>query len=153
MSAASGTPSAPFATAIYQRLRDDATLAALATGGVFAALPQASRTDRPYVVVGLREFRDIGGPGPGGMQREGGTATVTVDVYSDFHGPQESEDIQTRIRQLLQRVDLLVPGYVLYRGSVMCEDERVFSDFDPDMPERSGYHGVQRWVGHLEELT
>lgn len=151
MSAATGTPSAPFATAIYQRLRDDATLGALAPGGVHASLPQASRTDRPYVVIGLREFRDNGGVGPGGMQREGGVATVTVDVFSDFHGPQETEDIQARIRQLLQRHDLSVSGFVLYRGSLMCEDERVFSDFDPDMPERSGYHGVQRWTGQLEE--
>lgn len=145
-----GSPLAPFADALYARLSGDAALAGLARTGtvaVVAELFQSSRTNRPYVIVGVRELRAPGGA----MQREGGKASVVVDVFSDFNGPEEAQDIQSRIRVLLQRFDLPVVGFTLYSGSLVCEEEQVFPDFDPDMPERSGYHGVQRWTGLLEE--
>lgn len=144
-----GSPLAPFADAIYRRLSGDATLLALATGGVGASLSRTERTEPPYVVVGSREL--LSTPDGGSMQIEGGSAAVTVEVFSKENGPQEAQDIQSRIRALLQRYDLSIAGYVMHGGSLICEDERVFSDFDPDMPERSGFHGVQRWTALLEE--
>lgn len=145
-----GSPLAAFADAIYSRLSGDAALAALARGGVFAALPESRRVDPlagAYVVVGHRTL----GPRAGAMQREGGNADVMVDVWSGYNGPAETQDIQAQIRRLLQRYDLAVVGFSLYSGSVTCTEEMCFADWDPDMPERSLFHGVQRWVGLLEE--
>lgn len=147
-----GTPLAPFADAIFTRLSADAILVAMLAGGVVASLPKASRTNRPYVVVGSeRELIDNGQAGA--MSREGGEGFVVIDVFSDYHGPSQAQDIQARIRVLLQRTDLAVPGYVLYGGSLIVKDERVIPDYDPDMPERSGFHGVQHVTGLLEELA
>lgn len=143
-----GSPLAPFADAIYLRLAGDATLAALASGGVHASLPESRRVDPPYVVIGHRTLGDQAGA----MQREGGNADVTVDVWSAYNGPAEAQDIQAQIRRLLLRQDIPVAGFALYGGSVTCPEEMCFADFDPDMPERSLFHGVQRWVGLLEEL-
>lgn len=143
-----GSPLAPFADAIYRRLSGSAVLATLATSGVFASLPESRRVDPPYVTVGHRTL----GNRAGAMQREGGNADVIVDVWSAYNGPAEAQDIQAQIRRLLQRYDLQVAGFALYSGSVTCDEEMCFPDFDPDMPERSLFHGVQRWVGLLEEL-
>jgi len=85
------------------------------------------------------------------MQREGGQATVTIDFWSDKNGPQETRTLQARSRTLLQRQDLTVSGFELTRGSVTCDDEKVFADSDPDIPERGLFHGVQRWTAWLEE--
>lgn len=146
-----GSPLAPFADAIFTRLSADAKLIALAPGGVYASLPESRRVDPTtsgaYVVVGHRAL----GPGAGAMQREGGSAAVMVDVWSAFNGPAEAQDIQSRIRALLQRADFPVTGFTLYAGSVSCDDEQCFQDFDRDMPQRTVYHGVQRWTGLIEE--
>jgi len=152
MPVVSGTPLIAFADAIFQRLSTDDALVALAPGGIVASLPQASRTLRPYVIVGSqRELQDR--TGAGAMSLEGGKASLVIDVFSDYHGPKEVQDIQARIRLLLQREDLPLVGAVLFGGSLMVEDERVIPDFDPDMPERSGFHGVQRVTGLVEELA
>ncbi len=144
-----GSPLAPFADAIYRRLAGDAVLATLAKSGVFASLPESARVDPPYVVVGHRAL----GNRAGAMQREGGNADVIVDVWSSYNGPAEAQDIQAQIRRLLQRQDFPVTGFSLYAGSVTCDEELCFPDWDPDMPQRSLFHGVQRWCGLLEELS
>lgn len=145
-----GSPLAPFADAVFGRLSRDAALAALALNGVYAALPVSTKVDvtaGAYVVVGHRAL----GPGAGAMQREGGKADVMVDVWSAYNGPSEAQAIQAQIRRLLQRFDLAVSGFALYAGSVDCDEELCFQDFDPDMPQRTLFHGVQRWTGLLEE--
>src|SRR5438309_3454470 len=39
----------------------------------------------------------------------------SVDVWSDFHGPEETHNIHKRIRMLLPRdPDLLIDGFTLY---------------------------------------
>lgn len=147
-----GSPLAPFADAFYTRMAGDARLATLAPGGVFASLPESRRVDPAngaYIVVGHRTL----GTRAGAMQREGGNADVLVDVWSAYNGPAETQDIQAQIRRLFQRVDLVVPGFALYSGSVTCAEEMCFPDWDPDMPERSLFHGVQRWTGLLEEVN
>ena len=140
---------AVLADALYRHLRDDVPLSALLAGGVQAAAAMSSRTERPYVVVGDRTLVDDGQAGA--MGTDGGTVTVTIHVFSAFTGPQETEDIQARIRALIERVDLpLGPTLTLYGGSLAIEDEHVFEDFDADMPDRSGFHGVQRATGLVE---
>jgi len=150
----SGSPLAPFADALFTRLNADATLAALVPGGIFAGMPESRLVDPilegAYVFIGHRTL----GKRAGAMQREGGNASVTVDVWSAYHGPSEVQDIQSRIRVLLQRQDLPVPGFLLYAGSLMCDDEVCFQDYHPDIPQLAAlFHGVQRWVGLLEELS
>lgn len=152
MPVVSGTPLVAFGDAVFQRLNTDGVLSAMVAGNIVASLPQGSRTMRPYVIVGSqRDLMDR--TGAGAMTREGGKAAVVVDVFSDYHGPQEVQDIQARIRVLLQRQDIPIVGAALFGGSLAVEDERIMPDFDPDMPERSGFHGVQRVTGLVEELA
>lgn len=143
-----GSPNAAFADAVFRVLSTDATLLALVTG-VYASAPDAAKLVKPYVIVGDRDFAP---QDAGAMQLEGGRARVTLDVWSDYNGPAETQDIQSRIRVLLLRASLPVQGFALFAGSVICEDEQCVADWDPDMPKQSLFHGVQAWIGLLEEL-
>ncbi len=150
----SGSPLFAFADAIFQRLNTDATLLALAPGGVDAGMPESDLINPidtgAVVYLGHRTL----GKRAGAMQREGGNASVVVDVWSAYHGPIETQTIQSRIRVLLQRQDLPVAGFALYGGSLICDDEQCFQDYHPDLPQLDAlFHGVQRWVGLLEELS
>lgn len=149
MPAATGSPLLPWVDAALAVLRADAALALLALGGVFASLPLSIRTSLPYVILGRRELNDQGGA----MQLEGGKALLIIDVWSDHNGPSEAQAIQSRIRRLLQRQTLVIVGFSMITGSMTCEEETVFTDFDPDMPERSLFHGVQHWGAYLEEAN
>lgn len=151
-----GSPVEAFADAVLAVLRADAALVTLVGGvsvaatKIVAALPAHARTNRPYVVVS-QNGED---PGTVAMQKEGGQVWTVIDVYSDLNGPHEARAIQSRIRALFPRnLALAVTGYNVYVGSLVFEQELVMSDFDPDMPERSGYHGVQRLVADVEEAA
>ncbi len=147
--------------AIYAELAADAELATLAravgaTVTIAPALPDGARTETPYVIVGDRALHGTGFA----MGLEGGEGEVIVDVWSDFNGPEEAQDIQGRIRALLLRDPLghiaprlLAAGVVMFAGSLACPEERVFQDWDPLMPSRSLYHGVQRWQADIEEVA
>jgi len=148
VSTATGSVVSAFADAVYAVLAADAVLATLVSG-VFASLPRDQRPAFPYVVVGHR--MQGGSQSAGAMQREGGKATVQVDVWSEQNSPGEAHAILSRMRALLQRTDVPVDGFTLYSGSVECDEEQCFADFDADMPSRSLFHGVQRWCGLLEE--
>lgn len=147
MPTVTGSPVGPFADAVLTRLKADATLLALATGGIYESLPKRTRVACPYVVLGHQDL----GSSDAGMQIEGGQVSVTIDIWSDKNGPNEARAIQSRIRVLLQRYNLTVVGFALVLGSVTCDDERVFPDADPDMPERALFHGVQQWTAYVEE--
>ncbi len=154
MGTATGSPLYPFADAIFQRLNADAALLALAPGGVDADTPESELINPvshgAQVMLGHRTL----GKRAGAMQREGGNASVVVDIWSAYRGPIEVHAIQARIRVLLQRVDLTVVGFALYSGSVICDEEVCFKDYHPDLPQLAAlWHGVQRWVGLLEELS
>jgi hypothetical protein len=149
MPAATGSPLIPWVDATAALLTADATLVALATGGIYAALPRNGRTTMPYVILGRREMNDQGGA----MQLEGGKALLVIDVWSDHNGPSEAQAIQSRIRRVLQRQTLTIVGFAMIAGSMACEEELVFPDFDPDMPERTLFHGVQHWSAYLEEAA
>lgn len=144
-----GSSLGPFGDAIFGALSTDGTLLALATGGVYTSLPRDGRVDFPYVTVGQR--RELTNSSfAGAMQLDGGHARVWVDVWSDYNGPSQVQDIQSRIRVLRQRQPLRVVGYTVLGGSVNCESELVFPDVDTDMPTRSLFHGVQQWGADIE---
>src|SRR5690242_21785753 len=107
-----GTPLGPFGDALYRVSAADGTLAALAhaagaTVGVYASLPRDRRVPFPYIIIGRRGFA----ADAGAMQREGGTATVWLDIWSDQNGPGEVHDIQARLRVLFQRQSIAVSGF------------------------------------------
>lgn len=145
-----GSPLGAFGDAIYARLAADVALLALAPGGVYASPPRDVRVPLPYVLVGQRrEMTDQGGA----MQIEGGLASIWVDVWSDKNGPAETQDILSRIRLLLQRQLLPVPGYSMIERSLTCPEELVTTAPDPDLPTRELFHGLQRWNADLEEAA
>lgn len=145
---ATGSPVGVFALAVLTVLRADATLTAFASGGIYAALKTGTKTPFPYVVLSRRGMNP---GGAGAMQREGGTVFVVADVWSDKNSPNEVEQIQARIRYLLQRETLRLDGFTMIAHSLECDEELVIPDFDPDMPARSLFHGVQHWRALVEE--
>jgi hypothetical protein len=144
------TPDGALAKAILDALKADATLATLAAGGVHSAMPEDRRIVEEYIVVGHRAA--AGEAGTMGTT-ETTAATVNVDVWSLHNGPSKTQAVQARIRAVLRRgEDLAIAGYVLTKRSLVCAMEEVFPDADQEMAKRSGYHGVQRWTGELEEV-
>lgn len=143
-----GSPALAFADAIAAVLTADLVLTALVTG-VYAALPRAGRTAVPYVVLARREFDDTGGA----MQVAGGLAKIFLEVWSDKDGPAEVQQIQSRIRALLLRRTVPIAGYTMLSASLTCAMETVTLDPDPDMPERTLFHGAQEWTAWLEEAA
>lgn len=148
-----GSPTEAFADAVLAVMLADSALVALLGGSdvaptkIVASLPQHATTLRPYVVVSQQGL-DTGSVA---MQKDGGQVWAVADVYSGENGPHEARTIQSRIRTLFPRnLSLTLTGYVMYDGSLAFEEERVFPDWDPDMPEQSGYHGVQRLVADVE---
>lgn len=158
-SVVTGSPLIAFADALYSVLGADAKLPMLARNGtvaVLAAVPRESRTAFPYVVVGRRELKGSGFA----MQVSGGEGGVFVDVWSDFNGPEEAQDIQARIRAIVLRDPtdavaqrMLLGNARMIADSLTIEDEKVFEDFDADMPKRSRFHGVQFVSADLEETS
>lgn len=161
------TPLIAFADAIYQVLAADAVLQTLARTYdaatntlpvlVATALPRDARTPKPYVVVGSR--RELLGTGFA-MGIEGGEAGVVVDIWSDFNGPEEVQDLQGRIRALILRDPnetvtrlCLAAAVDVWGNSLACADEQVMPEYDTDMPARSLFHGVQRFTADLEVRT
>jgi Protein of unknown function (DUF3168) len=144
-----GSPLEAFADAIGAALAADAAFLALATGGIFASVPEGSRATMPYVVLANRTLNDQGGA----MQLAGGQAAVQVDFWSGLNTPHEVQALQSRARVVLHRQPVVIVGFAMMQGSLTCEEELVFQDFDPDMPKRSLYHGVQRWIADLEEVS
>ena len=143
-----GSPLLPWVAAIEAVLAGDTVLATLVPGGIYAALPAAGSVLEPYVVLG---DRDLDGTDGGAMQIAGGLATLTIDVWSDASSSGEAHGILSRIFALLERQPLEVVGYSLVRGSMTRTKEALIRDFDPDMPERTLFHGSQDWTAWVEE--
>lgn len=152
----SGSPVGPFSEAVVSVLRGDAALAELVGGSdqvatkIVTALRARERTAPPYITVGRSDLT----AGAVAMQKEGGQAGVYIEVWSATTGPAEAQAMQSRIRALFARDRALtVPGYAVWPGSLEFVEEMVMPDFDPDMPERSLYRGLQRLVADLEDAA
>lgn len=139
-------PTQAFVDGVSDRLTGDATLMALVTG-VYAHLREASRTAKPYVVLGHRSLsRDAGA-----MQLPGGRVSLQIDVFSDYKGPYQAAQILSRISVLLERYDVTVTGFDLINGSLSCEMSDIVDEPDDDKPEARIYHGVQRWTAEIHQ--
>jgi hypothetical protein len=143
-----GSPVSPFSDAMLATLRGDPTLVALVPGGIYTALKLSSETAFPYIVL-TRAGYFTGGVGAMGL--EGVRVWMDCDVWSEQNGPYETEQIQSRVRYLLQRQTLALVGFSMIAHSLDCDEERVMPDYDPDMPSRSLFHGVQHWQALVEE--
>jgi hypothetical protein len=150
-----GSAAGPLVDAVYTRLTTDGPLTVLIAGRVFTSLPKTgSRVPFPYVVIGRVELGSKSAEArrlAGAMGKEGVVARLTLDTWSQQNGPSEAFAIQARIRVLFQRQPLVVAGFDVVAGSVTCEDELMFPDVDPEMPDRSLFHGVQQWTAILED--
>lgn len=146
--AAHGSPISPFSDSMLNTLKADATLVGLVPGGIYTALKQSSTTVFPYVVL-TRFGMNAGGAGAMGL--EGGRLWCELDVWSEKNSPYQTEQIMSRIRFLLQRETLTVVGFKMIGNSLECDEERVLPDYDPDMPTRSLFHGVQHWFCLIED--
>ena len=142
-----GSPVQAVVDAIKTRLSADATLTGLCTGGVYGARPRGTRTTFPYLSIGRTSLDD----NAFAMTREGGRVSVQIDGWSATNGPYQMRTIQGRTRALLQRAPLTESGFTPVAGSLTCELEEVFDERDEDMPDRTLYHGVQRWAIDVEE--
>ena len=142
-----GSPIGAFVDALLGVLVGDATLMAIASGGIYTSLPLRQRTPFPFVVLNRHQL----GPSDAPMQLEGGRCSVMMDVWSAPNSPDQTRRIQARIRVLLQRRDVAVAGFALIQGSLSCDEELVMQEPDPDIPERQLFHGVQRWSALLED--
>ncbi len=151
---ATGSPVQAFVDGLRTLLTGDATLMALITG-VHGHVPEGSRQDYPFVVLGRRSATgDIGA-----MQVAGNRIAIQVDVFhgrnpdaaTNVIGPGPVHAILSRISVLLERQAVTVTGYTLIVGSVTREFEEVFDEPDEDAPEQRVYHGVARWAAEVHE--
>lgn len=144
-----GSPLGPFADAVLTALLDDSNLTDIVADRIVASAKTLTRTVYPYIVGGRRDLY----PGSVAMQLEGGQASLWLDFWSELNGPDEVQRMMARARASLSRRSLTVTGFSMMGGSLVCEEELVIPDFDPDMPQKSLYHGVQKWVADLEEMA
>lgn len=143
-----GSPIGPFGDAVLAALLEDGNLADIVADRIVAATKARERTVLPYIVGARRGLLGDGGA----MGVAGGQATIWLDYWSEKNGPDEVQRMMARGRAVLSRDRrLTVTGFTMIAGSLACEEELVIPDVDPDMPERSLYHGVQKWVADLEE--
>jgi hypothetical protein len=101
-------------TAIYSRLAGDATLLALATGGVHNDVPDGQ--DYPHVLISAareKAWHTFGTAATG----LGWDVVVPIFTRSRYAGDKEALEIHDRIVALLNFAALTVTGYT----SVMCE--------------------------------
>lgn len=143
-----GDPIQGVVDAVRTALLADATLTAIVgAAGVYGHLPQASRTDPPYLVIGRRHHSGDAGA----MQKEGGHVSLQIDGWSAHKGPAEMHTIVSRCYVLLERTNLTADGFTLVEGSLHREFADVFDEPDEDSPDRVLYHGVQLWTCEIHE--
>jgi hypothetical protein len=146
--AVSGSPLGPFADAVLTALTEDSALTAIVGDRIVATLKTGTTTPLPYIVGGRRDLM----PGAVAMQLEGGRCSVWLDFWSEQNDPGEVQQMMARARVVLSRDrTLAVQGFTMFGGSLECEEDLVIPDFDPDMPQKSLYHGVQKWSADVEE--
>jgi hypothetical protein len=143
-----GSPLGPFADAVLTALLEDGNLTDIVGDRIVASTMRGSRTAFPYIVGGRRDLM----PGAVPMQTEGGEATIWLDFWSELNSPDEVQRMLSRGRAVLSRRTLPVVGFTMRGGSLVCQQELVIPDFDPDMPQKSLYHGVQQWTADLDEI-
>lgn len=112
-------------TAIYQRLKNDATLAGMVTG-VYDYVPEG--TAYPYVRIG-----DHLSTPDNTHDTYGREITATIHVWTRSRGNAQGQAIATRIGELLDHRprDLAVSGHRVV--SIRLEFDQVLPDPDPEV--------------------
>ncbi|HXH05857.1 MAG TPA: DUF3168 domain-containing protein [Vicinamibacterales bacterium] len=110
----------PVARAAYQALSDPAFLA-LSTGGVYDDVPEGAA--RPHTVLSVQELDDS----PfGAMALD---VLLRVDVYSEYAGSRQAQQILAKAIELLHHRPLTVEGFssvfVTYEGAETWPDQLV----------------------------
>ncbi|MGX1512237.1 DUF3168 domain-containing protein [Streptomyces collinus] len=95
-------PMLPVQSAVYARLRDDATLAGL-VAGVYDYVPED--VTYPYIVIG--EATETPDNRHGGFGRQ---TVVTLHVWSRYQGYTQALRIGARVTALLDHQPLTLPG-------------------------------------------
>lgn len=112
---------------VYTLLSADATLLALATGGVHDDVPEAQAY--PYVELGETfETKDST------FTADGRSLLIWIHVWSQYAGKKQAQEILARIGDLLDEVALVVTGAVVQS----CEVEYTQVVRDPDGRTRHG---------------
>lgn len=110
----------PLQTAIYTLLTGDTELMADVTG-VYDHVPEG--TGFPYVTIGAATATP-----QGAHDRYGRRSTVTLHVWSAYHGWSEALSIVDHLLRLLDHQDLTVDGHEF----VSVHHEQTVSMQDPD---------------------
>lgn len=119
------SPIHPVQTAIYQRLKNDATLAGMVTG-VYDYVPEG--TAYPYVRIG--DHLSIPDNTHDTYGRE---ITTTIHIWTRSRGNAQGQAIAARIGELLDHRprDLAVAGHKVV--SIRQEFDQVLPDPDPEV--------------------
>lgn len=117
----------PLQVALYSRLTADPDLSGDVTG-VFDHVPEGQLF--PYVTIGA--FTSVP---EGALDRFGARSTVTLHVWSTYHGRFEVGGIATHLMRLLDHQPLTVVGH----DTVVCRHEQTVDvpDPDPDVTHRA----------------
>lgn len=128
---ASPDASWPLQQAVYAALAGDATLTALAAGGVHDHVPQDQPF--PFVQIGEATVRDWSA-----KTFDGAEHTLTIHAWARGRGRKGVKEIMARIHEVLHNAALAVTGHTL----VLLRFE--FADAMED-PDGLTYHGVTRF--------
>lgn len=144
---ATGNAMEALVDAVIPALRADAALVALlsSAAAVYTKVPQAQRTNHPYIRLSDPTKNDDFGA----MGVDGGRVTFELDTWG--RKPHTVHQVLARAAVVLERRDLTLIGMKLAGGSLHCVESRVFDEPDPDKPEDSLHHGHQTWEALVEE--
>lgn len=118
-------------SAIYSALNGDNNLTSTLGAGVYDEVLETA--SYPYVVIGEDNVIEYGT-----VSDDGGDFTVTIDVWSQYHGGKEAKNIMDRIHTLLHDSSLSVTGFNLVNFRFE------FSDIIKD-PDGITRHGIMRF--------
>ena len=132
--------------AVIPLLRADAALTALiGSGHVYTKVPEAQRTNHPYIRLSDPALTDDFGV----MGSGGGTVQFALDVWGST--PHTVHQVLARAAVVLERATLTLIGHVMAGNSLHCTESRVFDEPDQDKPDDLLYHGHQAWEALVDE--
>ena len=116
---------------VYSALNGDNNLTSTLGAGVYDEVLETASF--PYVAIGEDNVLDYGT-----VNEDGGDFTLTIHVWSQYHGSKEAKEIMDRVHSLLHDSSLSVTGFNL----VNLRFE--FSDIIKD-PDGITRHGIMRF--------
>lgn len=123
-----GLAAIAFQTALYKRLSTDSVLASLAPGGIHDMVAPDSTnegkgTTFPYVI--LRGATEVPADR---LTTTANNVSVPIDIFSQYEGSLEAQQINHRINILLHRQErnLQVAGWILNR--IIMETSQAFEE-------------------------